>query len=194
MHRVAAVQFPLGQTNLAYNLGFTTVHPAMNLYTLALLVLTPLLVWRIYSRLKQMVVRQRSIIARHWTGLAMFTALVLIVGSEVRHSAELLGWLAVGVAGGIGYGIWGLRLSRLEATEQGAYFTPHPRLGIIAAMLVAARVLYVGFEIYVDQQAGLPMQRFTDAPLTVLALSFAGAYYASYNAGLLRWRYQQQPE
>ncbi len=166
----------------------------MNLYTLALLVLTPLLVWRIYTRLKQMVVRQRSIIARHWTGLALFVALLLIVGSEVLHSTELLAWQGLGIACGIAYGVWGLRLSKLESTEQGMYFTPHPRLGIIAAMLVAARVLYVGFEIYVDQQAGLPMQRFTDAPLTVLALSFAGAYYACYNAGLLRWRYQQKAE
>lgn len=184
------VQWMPDDSILAYNLGFIPAPPTMNLFTLALLVLTPLLVWRIYSRLKQMVLRQRSIIARHWTGLAIFTAVVLVIGSEVVRSYELLGWLAVGVAAGIGYGIWGLRLTRLEASEQGMYFTPHPRLGIVAAMALAARILYVGFETYVNQGSGVPMQRFTDSPLTVLVFGFAGAYYACYNAGLLRWRYQ----
>ncbi len=162
----------------------------MNLFTLALLVLTPLLVWRIYTRLKQMVVRQRSIIARHWTGLAIFMAVVLVVGSEAMRSVELLGWLAVGVAAGIGYGIWGLRLTRFEAGADGMYFTPHSRLGVVAAMVLVARILYVGFETYVNQGSGLPMERFTDSPLTVLVFGFAGAYYTCYNAGLLRWRYQ----
>lgn len=164
----------------------------MNLFTLALLVLTPLLVWRIYSRLKDMVMRQRSIMARHWTGLAGFTAALVVVGSEVMRSPEQLGWLAVGIAGGIGYGVWGLRLTRLEDTEQGMYFTPHPRLGIVAAMVLSARILYVGFDIYVNQGNGTPMPRFTDSPLTVLVLGFACAYYASYNAGLLRWRYRSK--
>jgi hypothetical protein len=180
------------RSKLAYNLGFIPVPPAMNMFTLALLVLTPLLVWRIYSRLKGMVMRQRSIIARHWTGLALFGAVIVVVGSEVIRSPEQLGWLAVGVAGGVGYGIWGLRLTRLEATEQGMYFTPHARLGIVAAMVLSARILYLGFDMYVNQGTGTAMPRFTDSPLTVLVLGFASAYYVSYNAGLLRWRYRSK--
>jgi hypothetical protein len=162
----------------------------MNLFTLALLVLTPLLVWRIYSRLKAMVVRQQSIMARHWTGLGAFSFFLFVIGSEVIKSPDQAMWLAVGSAGGIGYGIWGLRLTRLQDTDEGMFFTPNARLGILPAMLLAARILYIGFDIYVNQDSGAPMPRFTDSPLTVLVFGMCFAYYGTYSAGLLRWRWR----
>ena len=45
--------------------------------TVALLILAPLLVWRIYSRVNKLMVRQQSIMARHWTGMLVFLAMVL---------------------------------------------------------------------------------------------------------------------
>src|SRR3546814_19476546 len=62
-----------------------------------------------------------------------------------------LGWLLVGAAMGIGYGVWGLRLTRFETVREGYFFTPHPRLGMIIAMLFVASLLFVGFEIYVNK-------------------------------------------
>ena len=178
------------RADLAYNLAFAPPRRPMNMYTLALLVLTPLLVWRVHGRLKAMVVRQRSIVSRHWTGLAVFTALLLVVASELQSRSASMAWLAVGAAGGIGYGIWGFRLTRLEDTEQGLYFTPNPRLGILVALLFAARLLYVGFDIYANQDSGAPMPPFLDSPLTVLMMGMLGGYYGSYSAALLRWRYR----
>jgi hypothetical protein len=160
----------------------------MNLTTLALLVLTPLLVWRIYSRLKGMMARQRSIVSRHWTGLGVFAAMVIVPGSELVSRPALLAWLTVGAVAGIAYGIWGLRLTRFEDTGQGYYFTPNARLGILIAMLFVARLMYIGFEIYANQGAGTPMPRLTDSPLTLLSLGLAAGYFATYSAGLLRWR------
>lgn len=160
----------------------------MNLYTLALLVLTPLLVWRVYSRLKKMMARQRSIMARHYTGLLVFSALVLVPASELASNPVSLGWLAVGAAAGIGYGVWGLRLTRFEDTGQGYYFTPNARLGIVVAMLFVARILYLGFELYAGQGSGAPAPKLTDSPLTLLSLGLFAGYFATYSAGLLRWR------
>lgn len=160
----------------------------MNLTTLALLVLTPLLVWRVYSRLKAMMARQRSIVSRHWTGLGVFAAMVLVPGSELVTRPASLAWLAVGTAAGIGYGIWGLRLTRFEDTGQGYYFTPNARLGIVIGMLFVARIMYIGFELYANQGSGQAPGRLTDTPLTLLSLGLAGGYFATYSAGLLRWR------
>jgi hypothetical protein len=160
----------------------------MNLTTLALLVLTPFLVWRIYSRLKTAMARQRSIVSRHWTGVGVFIAMVLVPASELAHRPAMLGWLALGTAAGIGYGIWGLRLTRFEDTNEGYYFTPNARLGILIAMLFAARILYIGFEMYANQGSNLPTPRFTDSPLTMLAVGLTGGYFGTFSAGLLRWR------
>ena len=160
----------------------------MNLTTLALLVLTPLLVWRVYSRLKGMMQRQRSIVSRHWTGLGVFMAMVLVPGSDLMARPMSLAWLAVGTAAGIAYGVWGLRLTRFEDTDEGYYFTPNARLGILMAMLFVARILYIGFELYANQGSGVPAPRFTDSPLTLLSLGLVAGYFGTYSAGLLRWR------
>lgn len=160
----------------------------MNLTTLALLVLTPLLVWRLYSRLKTAMARQRSIVSRHWIGVGVFSAIVLIPASELVTRLPMLGWLALGAAAGIGYAVWGLRLTRFEITGEGYFFTPNARLGLVIAMLFAARILYIGFELYANQDSNLPNPRFTDSPLTMLAVGLTGGYFATYSAGLLRWR------
>jgi hypothetical protein len=161
---------------------------SMNLATLALLVLTPFLVWRVYSRLKTMMARQRSIVSRHWTGLGVFSAMVLVPASELVKQPASLAWLLVGTAAGIGYGIWGLRLTRFEDTDEGYYFTPNARLGILIAMLFTARILYIGFEMYANQGSNLPTPRFTDSAVTLLAVGLTGGYFGTFSAGLLRWR------
>lgn len=157
--------------------------------TIALLVLTPFLVWRVYARLKTQMQRQRSILTRHYTGILVFIAMVVVPASSLLGNLVSLGALAVGAAGGVAYGIWGLKLTRYEETDEGYFFTPNARLGIVIAMLFAARVLYIGFELYASQG---PAPRFTDSPLTMLVVGLTGAYFATYSIGILRWRLKRQ--
>lgn len=160
----------------------------MNVTTLTLLVLTPFLVWRIYARLRTAMARQRSIVSRHWTGLLVFTAMVLVCASEVVQRLPLLGWLALGTAAGIGYGTWAFKHTRLEETDEGYYFTPPARLGIVIAMLFTARILYIGFEMYANQDA--PTPRFTDSLVTLLAVGLTGGYFGVISGALALWRYR----
>jgi hypothetical protein len=162
----------------------------MNITTLTLLVLTPFLVWRVYSRLRTAMARQRSIVSRHWTGLLVFTAMVLVPASELFRKLPMLGWLAAGTAAGIGYGVWAFKHTRLEETEDGYYFTPPARLGILIAMLFTARVLYLGFEIYANQGTNMPTPRFTDSMVSMLAVGLTGGYFGTISAGLALWRYR----
>jgi uncharacterized membrane protein len=157
--------------------------------TIALLILTPVLVWRVYARLKTQMQRQRSILTRHYTGIFVFLAMLAVPASELLANPFSLGALAVGIAAGIGYAIWGLKLTRFDETDEGYFFTPNARLGIVIAMLFAARVLYVGFELYANQG---PTPRFTDSPLTMLVVGLTGAYFGSYSIGILRWRLKRQ--
>jgi len=166
----------------------------MSITTLALLLLAPLLVWRIYSRVKAMMVRQRSIMQRHYTGVGVFTAIVLVSASQLTYHLGSLGWLAVGTVGGIAYGVWGLRLARFEGVREGYFFTPNARLGIVIAMLFVASVLYVGFEIYANQDTGLPTPRVTDYIFFMPSLGLMCGYFGTFSAGLLKWRWKLRRE
>ena len=56
-------------------------------------------------------------------------------------------------------------------------------------MLFTARVLYVGFEIYANQGSNVPMGRFTDSIVSMLAVGLTGGYFGTMSAGLAMWRY-----
>jgi hypothetical protein len=162
----------------------------LSMYTIALLLLAPVLVWRIYSRVKGMMKRQRSIMQRHYTGAGVFTAIVLVAGSQLIEQPGAFGWLAVGTLGGIGYGVWGLKLTRFETIPEGYFFTPNARLGLIIAMLFVAAVMYVGFEIYANQGAVLATPKVTDYVFFMPCLGLMAGYFGTYSMGLLRWRWK----
>ena len=166
----------------------------MSLTTLALIALVPLLVWRIYARIKNQMTRQRSIVSRHYTGLIVFAAMVLVPGTELGDRPFQLAALAAGAIGGIALGSYGLRRTRFEDTPEGYFFTPPSRMGILVAMVLVARVVYLGIEIYMNQGSNRPNPRFTDSPITMLCLGLTAAYFATFSAALMRWRQRMRKE
>ena len=160
----------------------------MNITTLALLALTPILVWRIYARLKTQMARQRSIMSRHYTGILVFGALILVPLAQVIARPMELAALAAGTALGVFWGVFGLRRTRYEDTQEGYYFTPPMRLGIVMAMVLVARILYIGVELYTLQGSGATATRFTESPLSMLCVGLTGGYFLAYSVGLLLWR------
>ena len=166
----------------------------MSLTTLALIALVPLLVWRIYSRIKNQMTRQRSILSRHYTGLLVFGALLVVPLTELFDRPFSLAALAAGAIAGIALGTYGLRRTRFEDTPEGYFFTPPARMGILIAMLLVARVIYLGIEIYMNQGSSRPNPRFTDSPITLVCLGIAAAYFATFSASLMRWRQRKRKE
>lgn len=164
----------------------------MELTTIALLVLAPFLVWRIYSRVKSMMVRQRSILSRHFTGLGVFAALVLVAASEIIGQPVPLAVLLAGTGMGIGWGVFAFKRTRLEVSPEGYFFTPHKNLGMLIAMLFVARLLYAGVELYMSREAGLPPPHYSESLLTQVTIGLFAGYFATISAGLVRWRRQQR--
>jgi cytochrome b561 len=164
----------------------------METTTIALLVLVPLLVWRIYARLKRLAVRQQSTPWRHWMAIAAFVLVIAATALLVMSNVLALSSLGAGVLAGFWAGIWGIKLTRFERNEQGMFFTPHRYLGIGVAMLFVARVIYRGLELYTNSRTPvpvpLPMMDFLYNPLTLLPLGLLAGYFASYSWGLLRKR------
>jgi hypothetical protein len=166
----------------------------MSLTTLALIALVPVLVWRIYSRIKKQMARQRSIVSRHYTGLLVFGGMLLVPLADLGDNPFSLAALAAGAIGGIALGNYGVRKTRYEDTPEGYFFTPPMRVGVLVAMLLVARVIYLGIEIYMNQGSTHRNPQFTDSPISMLCLGITAAYFATFSATLLRWRRQKRRE
>lgn len=168
----------------------------MEATTLALLVLIPLLVWRIYFRLKGVLgARRRSQPWRHLAPALLWPLLIAAAALQVKSDLLALSCLGAGALAGVWTARWGVRLTRFGNTAQGWFYTPDLRHGMAVTMLFVARLLYRGLDLYIDSRAATPPAPggdFSRAPLTLLAFGMLAAYYAAYGVGLLRWRRSQR--
>lgn len=162
--------------------------------TLALLILVPLLVWRIYARLKKLTSRQQSHLWRHWSAVILCPVLVIGLAFSTQFDILPLSCLGAGALAGGWLGFFGFRLTRLENTGKGFFYTPNRYLGMSVAMLFAARMLYRGLELYMNSRSPMPVvnEQFGQSPLTLLAFGLVAGYYGVYGWGLLRWRSNQK--
>ena len=62
--------------------------------TLTLFALIPLIAWRVYSRFRRLVGRQRLSKVRPWITLAIFPVLLVLLGFTAHAHLERLWWLA----------------------------------------------------------------------------------------------------
>jgi hypothetical protein len=159
--------------------------------TLTLLIVIPLIAWRVYARFRRMVGRQRLSRIRPWITLAIFPILVVALGLAGLAHVERLAWLAAGLAGGGLLGLYGLRKTRFEPTPQGLFYTPNAHLGIALSLLFVARIAYRFVEIYA-LDPGVPHgpDDFARSPLTLAVFGLLAGYYIAYAIGLLRWRFR----
>lgn len=167
----------------------------METTTLALLCLVPLLVWRIYSRLKKLVARQKSQLWRHRLVAFGFPVLIVFLATTTRFDILPLSSLGAGVLAGGWLGVLGIRLTRFEQIGKDYFFTQHRYLGLAITMLFIARLLYRGMEIYLNTRLDVPLPPppFGQSPLTMAAYGLVTGYYATYAWGLLRWRQRNKP-
>lgn len=154
----------------------------------------PLIVWRLYSRIRRLVGRQKSQAWRHWAAATLFPLVILLLGVGASFRPISLASLVFGVAAGVALAIYGLRMTRFEATAEGFFYTPNAHIGIALSLLLVARILYRLVQIYALAAAGsdLGAQDFARSPLTLVIIGMIGAYYTVYAAGILRWRREQR--
>lgn len=159
--------------------------------TITLLVLLPLIVWRVYARFRRMVGRQRLSRIRPWVTLAIFPVLLVLLGFAAHEHLERLLWLAGGLGLGALLGVFGLSKTRFEPTPQGLFYTPNAHLGIALSLLFVGRIAYRLFEIYaVEPTVQHGMGDFARSPLTLAVFGLLAGYYISYAIGLVRWRFR----
>lgn len=150
-----------------------------------------LVAWRMFSRIKRMVGRQRLSRVRPWLTVILFPLLVglLLLVSLGRPASALA--LAGGVLVGGLLGGYGLRLTKFEQTPLGLFYTPNAHLGIALSLLLVARLAYRAFQLYAVSGPLEPDSgHFVRSPLTLLIFGTLAGYYVAYAVGLLRWKHR----
>jgi hypothetical protein len=161
-------------------------HPSL----LVSLLIGAFVVWRFYSRIRRMVVRQKLSKVRPWiTVCALPVVIVLFAVGSIAQPLSMAALLC-GAVIGTGLGIYGLRLTRFENTPEGLYYTPSAHLGIALSVLLIGRVGYRAMQMYsaTDVSGTPPPAPFTGTPITLLIFGALAGYYVAYAIGLLRWR------
>lgn len=148
-----------------------------------------LVAWRIYTRVRRLVGRQRLSRFRPRVSVILFPLLILflLLGS-IAYPVVALAELA-GVAVGIGLGIYGLRSTSFENTQSGLYYTPNAHIGIALSLLIVGRVAYRLVQLYLSTVSFTEQPvNLARSPFTLLIIGTVAGYYATYAFGLLRWR------
>jgi hypothetical protein len=162
----------------------------LNTPTIVLLALAPLIVWRIYARVRRLVGRQRLSRVRPWISLCFFPALVLLLAVlTLEHPVALASLAGSLIIGGL-LGLYGLRLTRFERSAQGLFYTPNPYLGVTLSLVLVGRILYRLGELYASGVPPGGPGELARSPVTLAIFGTLAGYYVAYAIGLLRWSHQ----
>jgi hypothetical protein len=166
----------------------------MEMTTITLLLLVPLAVWRIYSRLKRLMTRTKSELWRHYAAAVVMWGIVGVLLATLIGNWQALAALVAGTLVGAALGHRNMKLTRLENRPDGFFYTPNRNLGLLVAMLFISRLIYRLFEAYLHMHDQLPLDPdFLGNPLTSVLFGLLAGFYGTYNVLLLRWRRTQKP-
>jgi hypothetical protein len=153
-------------------------------------ILTPFIAWRVYQRVRRLMVRQQSHAWRHWLSIGIMGALVIGFGVAALSHLPALAALGAGVAVGVGLSLLALQRTQFERIGADYFFVPHAPIGAVVALLFIGRLLYRGYEFYAYGPAA--NAHFTSSPLTMAVFGVMAGYYANFARGVLRWRADHQ--
>jgi hypothetical protein len=154
-----------------------------------LLIFVPVIVWRLYSRMRRSIGRQTLSKVRPWITVTVFPVLIALLGWAALTHPERLFWLGGAVCVGAALGVFGLSKTLFENTPQGLFYTPNAHIGIALSVLLAVRVVYRMVQVYsTDPGAQVATTDFASSPLTLTVIGLLAAYYVTYAIGLIRWR------
>ena len=157
-------------------------------HALMTIAIIALIAWRMQSRVRRIIGRQRLSRVRPWVTIVIFPLVIAMLTYAALRQQHLGMYLAAGIVVGIGLGVLGLRLTRFEVTPEGLFYTPSAHLGVALSALLVARIAWrfaVGGFSGPDAGSAPPGAGLT--PLTLLLVGTLAGYYTSYAIGLIRW-------
>lgn len=151
-------------------------------------VMTPLVGWLLWRRLRSYFGRQPVRRKRMVTRIVAFAVLGVLISLNGLRDVRLLEGLLGGATGGVLLGWLGLQLTRFERGADGAdVYIPNPWIGGALSVLLLGRMIW-RFAVVLprmDSAAAHATPAFGNSPLTLLVLGLIIGYYISYYSGLL---------
>lgn len=159
-------------------------------HVLVTIAIIALIAWRMHSRIRRTIGRQRLSPVRPWITIVLFPLVIaLLAFASLRAPQPIWIYLAGGAVAGIGLGLLGLRLTRFEVTPAGRFYTPSAHLGVALSVLLVCRIAWRfaagGFPGSAGASSAPPGASLT--PLTLLLVGMLAGYYTTYAVGLVRW-------
>jgi len=147
-------------------------------------VIVPLIVWRVYVRVRRTIGRQPLAVNRLRVRVIIFAVVIaLFTALSVAHRTTLLA-LGGGLALSLIVAWFAIRLTKFERTEAGDFFTPNTVIGVALSLVLIGRVAYRAVVLSQMAKGTIPptgphaLQSPTTAAIFGLTLGFYVAYYA----------------
>ena len=158
-------------------------------HLIPLLVIVPVIIWRMYSRIRRNIGRQKLGKWRPWVTLTIFPVILILVSlGAFAHPLRLLGIVAGLVVGAV-LGVFGTKHTKFENTPEGLFYIPNAHIGIALSVIFGARVVYRLFQLYsMDPNVQPNPADFASSPLTLSIFGLLAGYYMTYAVGLIRYR------
>jgi len=156
---------------------------------LPFLFVIPIVIWRMYSRVKRNIGRQHLSKWRPWLTLTLFPVIVILISlGAVSQPVRLLA-MGGGIVAGAVLGIFGTKHTKFENTSEGIFYTPNAHIGIALSVIFLGRVVYRMFQVYsMDPGAPFNPNDFASSPLTLSIFGLLAGYYVTYAIGLIRYK------
>jgi hypothetical protein len=148
--------------------------------------LVPLVAWRIYSRVRRNIGRQRFRPGRLVARAVFFGIIVgLVAFGAARSGASLLA-LGGGLALAAGLAAVALWLTKFETTAEGRFYTPNTVIGLAVTLLFVARIAYRVAPL-LAASPGVPpaMPEMWSNPTSLFVFGTMAGYYILYALGVL---------
>lgn len=151
------------------------------------IVVAPLIVWRLYARMRRNFGRQPIQPKRMWMRVVIFSVITLLVAAQGIIDPRLAEGLTAGLVGGVVLGMIALKLTRFEIDGQNDCYFPNPWIGLALTALLLGRLLYRLMVLYPQMSPATAggYAAYQRSPLTMMILGLLLGYYIAYYAGLL---------
>ena len=115
-------------------------HLPMTSAQLAPAIVLPLVIWRVYVRVRRNIGRQPLRLRQLKVRTVMWS--MILAGFAIAaagHPRALIG-LGAGIAASVGHAYFGVRLTKFETVGDATYFVPNTIIGVGLSMLVVGRI------------------------------------------------------
>jgi hypothetical protein len=153
--------------------------------------ITALVVWAVYRRMRRSFGRQRVQGKRMWIRIGFLTLITALIVATIARDVDVLGALAAGIVCGAALAYVGLRYTKFEITPQGRFYTPHAYIGLVVAALFVGRLLYRFLSVYdgvtPPAAAGQSLAAtYQHSPFLLGVFGVLVGYYVLYYVGVLQ--------